>query len=52
VKTPITTINGIDIFKMKRTKNRCDDYFMLKKGCVTIGCYYTLGEAKMMARIN
>jgi hypothetical protein len=43
MKKAIATINGIDIFKV-------DNYFMLKKGWATIGCYYTLSEAKAKAR--
>ena len=39
----ITTINGIDIFII-------NNYFMLKKGWATIGCYYTLKEAKAAAK--
>lgn len=44
MEKPIATINGIDIFKI-------DNYFMLKKGWCTIGCYYTLKEAKEKAKL-
>ena len=41
------TINGIDIFKIKQYG---EVMFMLKKGWATIGCYYTLEEAKQRAK--
>jgi hypothetical protein len=49
MKTPITTINRIDIFKIKQYGQ---EMFMLKKGWTTIGLYYTLKEAKQKAKTN
>ena len=43
----VDTVNGIDIFEMDG-----GDYYMLKKGWATIGCYYTLKEAKKKAEGN
>lgn len=41
----VETVNGIDIFEMDN-----GDYYMLKKGWATIGCYFTIEKARQTAK--